>query len=183
MPIRRSISICMLAGRKEREDVGEKRCVYPGSFDPVTNGHLDIIERAASLFDEVTVAILHNSAKVGRFSVEKRMAMLEKACAHLPNVRMDCFDGLLVEYMRQNGARVIIRGLRGSTDFDSESRMAQLNRQLAPEVDTLFLMSSPGQEAVSSSAVREIALFGGDITSFVPSCIVQDVRQAFECKP
>lgn len=163
--------------------MAEKRCVYPGSFDPVTNGHVDIIERAAALFDEVTVAILHNPAKTGRFPVEKRMEMLKKACAHLPNVRFDHFGGLLVDYMRKVDCRVVVRGLRSAADFESESTMAQLNRALAPEVETLFLPASPVHSVVSSSAVREIALFGGDFSPFVPACIVQDVQNAFDPKP
>lgn len=158
----------------------KKRCVYPGSFDPVTNGHLDLIERAAAIFDEVIVAILHNPAKTGRFPVEKRVGMLQKACAHLPNVRFDHFGGLLVDYMRSQNSKVIVRGLRDGADFESELRMAQLNRQMAPGVETLFLATSPEHAALSSSAVREIGMFGGDIAPFVPACIAQDVQQALQ---
>ena len=157
----------------------EKRiCVYPGSFDPVTKGHLDIIQRAASIFDEVIVAILHNPAKTGLFPVEKRLELLSKACAHLTNVRMDCSEGLLVDYLRRNDVRVIVRGLRGMADFESESYMAQLNHQLASEVETLFLMTAPEHACVSSSAVREIGMFGGDVTPFVPACIAQEIAAA-----
>ena len=155
----------------------KKVCVYPGSFDPVTNGHLDIIERGASLFDEVIVAVLHNPSKTGRFPIEKRLSMLEKACAHLPNVRFDSFYGLLVDYMHKTGAKVILRGLRAVTDFESEFQMAQLNRQMAPDVETLFLMTAPKHAYLSSSAVREIGMFGGDITPFVPACIAQEAAQ------
>lgn len=151
------------------------RCVYPGSFDPVTRGHLDLIERAAELFDEVIVAVLHNPAKSGLFPVEKRLDMLSKACAHLPNVRFECFYGLLVDFMRQVDARVVIRGLRGVSDFESEFRMAQLNRQLSGQVETFFMATAPEFANVSSSAVREIGLFGGDITPFVPAVIAQEV--------
>lgn len=157
--------------------MAKRICVYPGSFDPVTNGHLDLIERGAAIFDEVIVAILHNPAKTGRFPVEKRLEMLRKACAHLPNVRFDRFDGLLVDYMRQSGAKVVLRGLRAVTDFESEFQMAQLNRQMAPEVETLFLMTSPEHACLSSSAVREIGMFGGDIAPFVPACIAQEAAQ------
>lgn len=160
----------------------KKICVYPGSFDPVTNGHLDLIERGAALFDEVIVAVLHNPAKQGRFPVEKRLKMLQKACAHLPNVRFDRFDGLLVEYMRRSGARVVLRGLRAITDFESEFQMAQLNRQMAPEVETLFLMTAPEHAYLSSSAVREIGMFGGDIAPFVPACIAREVAQMLNPK-
>lgn len=155
----------------------KKVCVYPGSFDPVTNGHLDLIERGAAIFDEVVVAILHNPSKSGRFPIEKRIELLQKACAHLPNVRFDRFDGLLVEYMRKTGAKVVLRGLRAVTDFESEFQMAQLNRQMAPEVETLFLMTAPEHAYVSSSAVREIGMFGGDIAPFVPACIAQEVAR------
>lgn len=152
-----------------------KLCVYPGSFDPVTNGHVDIIERAAAIFDEVIVAVLHNPAKTGLFPVEKRLSMLAASCSHLPNVRFDCFDGLLVNYMRKSGAGVVVRGLRGVSDFESEFRMAQLNRQLYDQVETLFLTTAPEYANLSSSAVREIGMFGGDISAFVPSCIAQEI--------
>ena len=158
----------------------KKNCVYPGSFDPITNGHLDIIQRAASIFDEVVVAILHNPAKTGRFPIEKRLEMLEKSCAHLPNVRFDRFDGLLVDYMRKSGARVIVRGLRAVSDFESEFQMAQLNHQMAPDVETLFLMTAPEHAYLSSSAVREIGMFGGDVSPFVPACIAQEVARMLQ---
>lgn len=153
-------------------------CVYPGSFDPVTNGHLDLIERGSALFDEVIVAVLHNPSKRGCFPVEKRLELLKRACAHLPNVRFDCFDGLLVDYMRKTQARVILRGLRAVTDFENEFQMAQLNHEMAPEVETLFLMTSPRHAYLSSSAVREIGMFGGDISPFVPGCVAEEVAQA-----
>jgi len=157
--------------------VAEKRCVFPGSFDPVTIGHLDLIERAAGLYDEVVVAVLHNPAKTGRFTVEKRIELLKKACAHLPNVSFDHFEGLLVDYMRASRTRVVLRGLRGTKDFESECQMAQLNHQMAPEVETLFLMTHPAHAHISSSAVREIGMFGGDVTPYVPQSIAQEVAQ------
>lgn len=162
----------------------KKICVYPGSFDPVTNGHVDIIQRGASIFDEVIVAILHNPSKVGRFPIDKRLDLLQKACAHLPNVSFDCFDGLLVDYMRQSPANVILRGLRAVTDFESEFQMAQLNHQMAPDVETLFLMTAPQHAYLSSSAVREIGMFGGDVAPFVPSCIAHEVSRILspECE-
>lgn len=155
----------------------KKVCVYPGSFDPITNGHLDIIQRAASIFDEVIVAVLRNPSKTGRFPTEKRLELMQKACGHLPNVRFDAFEGLLVDYMEKSGARVIIRGLRAVTDFESEFQMAQLNRQLSPEVETMFLMTAPEHAYLSSSAVREIGMFGGDVTPFVPEKIAQEVAK------
>ena len=155
------------------------RCVYPGSFDPVTLGHVDLIRRAAKLYPEVIVAVLNNPDKEGKFPVALRMAMLSKACADLPNVHIDSFGGLLVDYMRQMDAGIVLRGLRAVTDFESEFQMAQVNRQIAPEVETLFLMTSPDYAYISSSAVRQIAAFGGDIRTLVPEVIVADVYQAF----
>ncbi|MDD3412282.1 MAG: pantetheine-phosphate adenylyltransferase [Eubacteriales bacterium] len=155
-------------------------CVYPGSFDPVTLGHVDLIERASALFPELIVAVLNNPDKRGCFPVEQRLDMLRRACAHLPNVRYDCFDGLLVEYMRKTGAGIVLRGLRAVTDFESEFQMAQVNHQIAPEIETLFLMTSPHYAYISSSVVRQIASFGGDVSTFVPAAIERDVTQRFE---
>lgn len=155
-------------------------CVYPGSFDPITSGHLDIIERGSGIFEHVIVAVLHNPAKMGVFPIEQRLDMLRRACGHLPNVSFDCFDGLLVDYMRKRQAHVVLRGLRAVTDFENEFQMAQLNRQMAPEVETLFLMTAPEHAYVSSSAVREIGQFGGDITPLVPACIADDVIRALK---
>ena len=154
-------------------------CVYPGSFDPVTLGHVDLIERAAGLFDEVVVAVLNNPEKNGTFTTERRLEMLTKACAHLPNVRIDSFGGLLVDYMRTLHAEIVLRGLRAVTDFENEFQMAQVNRQIAPEIETLFLMTSPNFAYISSSAVRQIAAFGGDISTLVPACIMEEIRQAY----
>lgn len=147
-----------------------KKCIaiYPGSFDPVTYGHLDIIERASRLFDELIVAVAVNPAKRPLFSVEEREAMLKESCAHLPNVRVDHFDTLLVDYARRQGAQVIIRGLRVVSDFEFELQMAHLNREQAPEVETVFIMTNVQYSYLSSSVVKEIASFGGDIRGFVP---------------
>ena len=154
-------------------------CVYPGSFDPVTLGHLDIIERVSKLFPQVRVAVLDNPEKHPTFSVAQRMAMLTKACAHLPNIQIDSFSGLLVDYMHRTGAKIVIRGLRAVTDFEAEFQMAQVNRQIAHEVETLFLMTSPDHAYISSSAVKQIASFGGDISTLVPSNILSDIRKQF----
>ena len=152
-------------------------CVYPGSFDPVTLGHLDLIERAAALFPTVIVAVLHNPDKAGFLPLDKRLMLLRRACAALPNVRFDSFEGLLVDYMRKTGAHIVLRGLRAVTDFESEFQMAQLNHQMAPQVETLFMMTAPDHSYVSSSAVRQIASFGGDITTLVPACIADDISK------
>jgi pantetheine-phosphate adenylyltransferase len=154
-------------------------CVYPGSFDPVTLGHVDLIERASVLFPEVVVAVLNNPDKRGKFDVAQRLSMLERACRHLANVRIDSFGGLLVDYMRKQGAGIVLRGLRAVTDFESEFQMAQVNRQIAPEIETLFLMTSPHYAYISSSAVKQIASFGGDFSSLVPAVIIDDIRNAY----
>ena len=155
-------------------------CVYPGSFDPVTLGHVDLIERASGLYDRLTVAVLNNPDKRSKFTVEQRIDMLRRACSHLPNVRIDSFEGLLVDYMRKLDAGIVLRGLRAVTDFENEFQMAQVNRQIAPEIETLFLMTSPDYAYISSSAVRQIASFGGDISTLVPQCIIGDVMRAFK---
>lgn len=152
-------------------------CVYAGSFDPVTSGHLDIIRRGAVIFPKLVVAVLRNPSKKGTFSVEERISLLERSCADIPNVVFDSFDGLLVDYMRKIDAGVILRGLRAVSDFESEFQMAQLNRQMNPQVETFFLMTSPEHAYLSSSAVREIAMFGGNIAGFVPDPIVDDVTR------
>ena len=158
-------------------------CVYPGSFDPITNGHLDIIARGAAIFPQVIVAVLHNPAKQGLFPIPQRLEMLRKACAHLPNVTFDCFGGLLVDYLRNVDAGIVLRGLRAVSDFESEFQMAQVNHQIRPEVETLFLMTAPQHAYLSSSVVREVCMFGGDISSFVPACIAEDLRRAFPTGP
>ncbi len=155
-------------------------CVYPGSFDPVTLGHIDIIERAAKLFPKLVVAVLNNPDKKNIFTVEHRIDMLAKACAHLPNVCIDSFGGLLVDYMSSIDAEIVLRGLRAVTDFENEFQMAQVNRQIAPKIETLFLMTSPDYAYISSSAVRQIASFGGDISTLVPSCIEQEIYQVYQ---
>lgn len=152
-------------------------CVYAGSFDPVTSGHLDIIRRGAAIFPKLVVAVLRNPSKKGTFSVEERISLLERSCADIPNVVFDSFDGLLVDYMRKIDAGIILRGLRAVSDFESEFQMAQLNRQMNPQVETFFLMTSPEHAYLSSSAVREIAMFGGNIAGFVPDPIVDDVTR------
>ena len=150
-------------------------CVYPGSFDPITFGHVDLIERAVQLFPEMIVAVLHNPEKEGCFPVQKRIEMLQKVCGHLPTVRFDSFDGLLVDYLKKVNARTVLRGLRAVTDFEKEFQMAQVNHQISPEMETLFLMASPDYAYVSSSVVREIAGFGGNISTFVPEVILAEV--------
>jgi pantetheine-phosphate adenylyltransferase len=146
----------------------QRRCVCPGSYDPVTMGHVDVITRAALLYDEVVVAVLHNSAKRGFFAVDERIKLLDAALAGLPNVRIEAFTGrLLVDICREAGAQVIVKGLRGDTDFAYELPMAQMNRHLSG-VETMFLPGDPRYGHVSSSLIKEVAALGGDITELVP---------------
>ena len=152
------------------------RAVYPGSFDPVTKGHLDVIERSAALVDELIVAVLKNNAKTPLFSVEERVKMLEDVTRHIPNVRVESFCGLSVEFARQRGAKALVRGLRAVTDFEYELQMAQTNRVLAPDVDTVFLTTSLEYAYLSSTIMKEVAMFDGDISKFAPPQITEAVR-------
>lgn len=145
-----------------------KRAIYPGSFDPVTLGHMDIISRASRVVDELIVAVLINSAKKPLFSVEERVSMLEEMTKDIPNVKVKSFDGLLVDYARSEKADFIIRGLRAVTDFEYELQIAQSNHIINPQVDTLFLTTSLEYAYLSSTIVKEIASYGGDISKFVP---------------
>ena len=151
--------------------------VYPGSFDPATYGHLDIIKRASISFDRVIVGVLHNSAKSPLFSVEERVKILTKATKDIPNVEVKAFEGLSVNFARENYAQVIVRGLRAVTDFEYELQMAQTNRVLAPDVDTVFLTTSLEYAYLSSTTVKEVAYFDGDIHEFVPEPVVEKVRE------
>jgi len=156
-----------------------RRAVYPGSFDPVTNGHLDVIERASRLYDEVLVAIAHNEAKEGLFSFEERVTLLKEAVECHPNVRVTQFSGLLVNFAREVDAQVIIRGLRAVSDFEYEFQMALMNRKLDGDVETMFLMPKEEYSYVSSRLVKEIARLGGSIDAFVPDCIARALREKF----
>ena len=153
------------------------KAVYPGTFDPITNGHLDDIERGARIFDEDIVAVTTNPAKTPWFTVQERVAMIEACCRHLPNVRVMAFEGLLVSFVRQQGARVILKGLRAVSDFDYEFQMAAMNRQLAPDIETLFLMTSLPFAYLSSSIVKEIALLNGDLKGLVPDLVAEQLRR------
>jgi pantetheine-phosphate adenylyltransferase len=147
-----------------------RRAVCPGSFDPPTNGHVDIIGRAASLFDEIVVAVLVNKSKKSLFTVEERIAMLGEIVTPYPNVKIDSFHGLLVDYCRDHDVRAIVKGLRAVTDFDYELQMAQMNQQLSG-VDTLFMSTSPEWSFVASSLVKEVATFGGDVAHLLPPTV------------
>jgi len=145
-----------------------KKAIYPGSFDPVTNGHLDVIQRAAILFDEVIVAVSTNIGKSPMFTTEERIEMLREACRHLPNVTVDHFDGLLVRYAAGRNANVIVKGLRALSDFEFEFEMALMNRRLNEGIETVFMMTNAEYSYLSSSIVKEIVSFGGSVEGLVP---------------
>jgi pantetheine-phosphate adenylyltransferase len=156
-----------------------RRAVCPGSFDPVTNGHVDVINRAAALYDELVVAVLVNPGKAGLFTVEERMELLRDAVAGQPNVRVDSFQGLLVDYCRAHDIPVIVKGLRAVSDFEYELQMAQMNRELAG-IETLFVPTAPQVGHLSSSLVKQIATFGGDVSSLVPGAVLDRLVRARE---
>ncbi len=151
------------------------KCVYPGSFDPVTSGHLDIITRAAAMFDDVTVAVLINKNKKPAFAVDQRMEFISRSTSHLPGVHVDSFSGLLVDYMKRKHAKLVIRGLRAISDFEYEFQMAAMNSKLAKDVETIFLMTDINHSFLSSSMVKELVYHGGDISGLVPDEIKDDV--------
>ena len=149
--------------------------VCPGSFDPVTNGHIDVIERAASRFDQLVVAVLDNPGKQALFTVDERVELIRSTVAHVTNVTVDGFRGLLVDLCRERGIRVIVKGLRAVSDFEYELQMAQMNRQLG-DVETLFMSTSPEHSFLSSSLVKEVARFGGSLEGFVPAAVAEVLR-------
>ena len=153
------------------------RAIYPGSFDPVTYGHLDIIERAASIADELIVGVLQNKAKTPLFSVEERVTILFEVTKNLKNVKIVPFEGLLIDFAKQMDAKVIVRGLRAITDFEYELQMSQTNRKLNADVETLFLTTSLEYSYLSSTTIKEVASFGGDITQFVPEFVAEKVTE------
>ncbi len=160
----------------------KRRCVCPGSYDPITNGHLDIIGRAAELFDEVIVAVVNQSVRKGRyvFGIEDRLEFINRATAHFGNVRAEPFDVLVVDFAKRVGARAIVKGLRAISDFEYEMEMNQLNRREAPDVDTLYLMASPQYSFLSSSGVKELATFGGRIEDLVPDGVAPRLKEELQ---
>jgi pantetheine-phosphate adenylyltransferase len=154
--------------------------VCPGSYDPITNGHIDVISRAAALFDELIVAVVNASVRKDKslFSAEDRCAFIEEATAHLSNVRAEPFDKLIVDYAREKGAMAIVKGLRAISDFEYELEMNQLNRQLASDIESVYLMASPQYSFLSSSGVKEIAIFGGDVSELVPEGVARRLQEA-----
>ena len=155
-------------------------CVYAGSFDPVTVGHEDIIRRAARLCDQLLVTVMYNPSKKGSFAVAKRLELLKKVTADIPNVQVDAWDGLMVDYVRKMEASYVVRGIRGVADLENETNLAQVNSRLFPGLETVFLVTKPEHACVSSSVVREAALFGADYSSFVPACVLDDIKAHFD---
>ena len=153
------------------------RAIYPGSFDPVTNGHLDIIKRAANISDELIIGVLQNKAKTPLFSVEERVTMLQEVTKNMKNVKIVPFEGLLIDFAQQMEAKVIVRGLRAITDFEYELQMSQTNRKLNSDVETIFLTTSLEYSYLSSTTVKEVASFQGDITQFVPKIVAEKIKE------
>ena len=151
--------------------------IYPGSFDPITSGHLDVIERGSRLCDRLIVSILRNEAKSPLFTIEERMKMLTEVTGRYPNVEVDCFDGLLADYAVRRGARVIIRGIRAISDYEYELQMALMNRRLQPQVETIFLLAGEQYSFISSKLVKEIISLGGNIAGLVPPTVEKKLRE------
>lgn len=156
------------------------KAIYPGSFDPVTNGHLEIIKRAADMFDKLVVLVSVNPNKKSSFSDVERMNFLRKVCYDIPNVEIDSFDGLIVDYFRRNDCTVIVKGLRAMSDFEYEFQMAHVNKHLCPKAETVFLCADNQSTYLSSSMVKQIAAFGGNISAFVPKAIVDDIMERLD---
>ncbi|MBC1319407.1 pantetheine-phosphate adenylyltransferase [Listeria welshimeri] len=159
--------------------MGNKIAVIPGTFDPITNGHLDIIERAAKIFDVLYVAVLNNSSKKPLFNVEERMEMIKQVTAHLPNVAVESASGLTVDYAAKRGATAIVRGLRAVSDFEYEMQIASMNRTLNAEIETFFVMTNTKYSFLSSSMVKEVAQYHGDISELVPEMVNRAIQVKF----
>jgi pantetheine-phosphate adenylyltransferase len=157
-----------------------RHCIYPGTFDPITFGHLDVLARAARLFDQVTVAIAHNPGKGPLFSPEQRLDLVRAVTADLPNVQATLFDGLLVEFARAHDAIAVIRGIRALSDFEFEFNMALMNRHLQPTCETLFVMPNEAYSYTSSNLVKQVAKYGGDVSHFVPPNVASALRDIFK---
>ncbi|MDQ6705459.1 MAG: pantetheine-phosphate adenylyltransferase [Acidobacteriota bacterium] len=154
--------------------------IYPGSFDPITSGHLDLIERGARLFDTLIVSILRNETKEPLFTVEERMDMLSEVVGDYPNVHVDCFDGLLVEYAASKSATVLLRGIRAVSDYEYELQMALMNRRLRPDIETVFLLAGEAHSFISSRLVKEVISLGGNISGLVPPCVETRLRDRLQ---
>ncbi len=154
-----------------------KIAIYPGSFDPITKGHLDVLKRAAGIFDKVIIAVLVNNAKKSFLPIEDRLMLIEKSCHDIPNVEVDSFDGLTIEYARKKGANILIRGLRAVSDFEYEMQLSQTNHALDPDINTVFLITKPKYNFISSSTIKEIAKMNGDVSKFVPPPVAEYLKE------
>lgn len=157
-----------------------KKALYAGSFDPITNGHLNVIERAAKMYDELTVAVIFNVNKKSLFTLKERLELIRTALSHLDNVKVDTFEGLLADYVNQNRFDAVVRGLRATTDFEYEIQMAQMNDRLfTGDTETVFLMTAPEYSFISSSLIKEVASLGGDISGLVPEFLIERIKSKF----
>ena len=155
----------------------KQKAIYTGSFDPLTNGHMDIITRASKLYDKLVIGVIFNPSKKSMFTLEEREEMIRKVTKDLPNVEVDHFSGLLADYVNENKFDVVVRGLRATTDFEYEIQMSQTNHKLEPEVETMFLTTNLKYSYLSSTIVREVAAFGGDISQFVPETVAKSIKE------
>ncbi|MFF5993203.1 pantetheine-phosphate adenylyltransferase [Lysinibacillus sp. KU-BSD001] len=162
--------------------MSEKVAVVPGSFDPITNGHLDIIKRAADVFDVVYVAVLNNSSKNPLFTVDERIALIAEVTKYLPNIRIECSSGLLIDYAQQKKAQAIVRGLRAVSDFEYEMQITSMNRVLDEHIETFFIMTKNQYSFLSSSIVKEVAKYGGKVSELVPSIVERALKEKFNTK-
>lgn len=161
--------------RKENQYVTV--AVYPGSFDPVTNGHIDILERTSGIFDKIIVAVVHNVTKQALFTLDERVELIKESTKHLNNIEVECFNGLLADFLKTRQANVIIRGLRSMSDYEYESQMSMMNKKLFPEIDTIFIVSDSQYTFVSSSGIKEAALLGGNVSSMVPAAVEKGLQE------
>lgn len=159
----------------------DRKALYAGSFDPITNGHLNIIERAAGIYDSLTVAIVVNPNKKGFFSIDERLEIVRKVTGHIPNVNVDTFSGLLADYVNENGFVAVVRGLRATTDFENELQMAQMNARLFNgDTETIFLMTDPKYSFISSSIIKEVASLGGSVDELVPEYVIKKIKDKLQ---
>lgn len=168
--------------RKRENQLSEKIAVVPGSFDPITNGHLDIIKRAADVFDTVYVAVLNNSSKQPLFNVEERISLIAEVTKQFPNIRIESSSGLLIEYAQQKKAQAIVRGLRAVSDFEYEMQITSMNRVLDEHIETFFIMTKNQYSFLSSSIVKEVAKYGGNVSELVPKVVEQALKEKFNTK-
>jgi pantetheine-phosphate adenylyltransferase len=168
---------------RQRQEIGPTVAIYPGSFDPITNGHLDLIQRGARLFDRLIVAILRNESKAPLFSVEERAEMLREAVAGYANVEVDSFDGLLVDYAVSRSATALLRGIRAISDYEYELQMALMNRRLSPQIETVFLMANEAYSFISSRMVKEVFRLGGNVAGLAPPLVEARMRDRLQGAP